>query len=242
MEREGEKYYTLGGCSNVLISDGGVESVVISTRLLKGKELDGDNIHILAGEKISDVCNFAMENSLSGIEGLCSIPGSIGGGIAMNCGAFGREICDVAKYVDVLIDGRICRINAHDMGFGYRTSNVKNLGIVVGAGLSLQCGDKRAIAMDMKGYKTARSLSQPKGRSLGSVFKKAGGISAGYYIDKAGLKGVKVGGAQISYTHANFIVNVDGATSNDFIGLADYARKEVDKTYGVKLEYEVEFI
>ena len=87
-----------------------------------------------------------------------------------------------------------------------------------------------------------RQLSQPNGKSLGSVFKKSGGISAGYYIDKAGLKGVKVGGAQISYTHANFIVNVDGATSNDFIGLADYARKAVDKTYGVKLEYEVEFI
>lgn len=242
LEREDKKYFTLGCCSNVLISDVGVESAVISTRLLKGKELDGENIYILAGEKISDVCNFAMENSLSGIEGLCSIPGSIGGGIAMNCGAFGREICDVAKYVDVLIDGRICRINAQDMGFGYRTSNAKNLGIVVGAGLSLQCGDKRAVAMDMKGYKTARSLSQPKGKSLGSVFKKSGGISAGYYIDKAGLKGVKVGGAQISYTHANFIVNVDGATSNDFIGLADYARKEVDKTYGVKLEYEVEFI
>ena len=242
LKNNGEEYYVLGGCSNVLISDNGVDKAVISTRNLKGRKLSGENIYLGAGEKICDVCKFAADNSLSGIEGLCSIPGSVGGGIAMNCGAFGREIADVVGYVDILIDGRIERASAADMDFGYRRSNAKETGAVVGVGITLAKGDKRTIAMDMKGYKIARSISQPKGKSLGSVFKKAEEISAGYYIDRAGLKGLKVGGAQISYTHANFIINAGGATSNDFLSLAEYARKEVDKTYGIKLEYEVEFL
>lgn len=235
------KYIVLGACSNTLISDDGVDCVVVSTQRLKGKTVQDSTMYLLAGERMSGVCKYACENCLSGIEGLCSIPGSIGGGLAMNCGAFGREIGDVVEYVDVLIDGGIQRIYAKDLDFVYRHSRLKELGLAVGVKLKLAHGDKYRIAKDMKGYVLARGKSQPKGKSLGSVFKKAGDVSAGYYIDRAGLKGCQIGGARISDMHANFILNTSGATSNDFLQLADYARQEVDKRFGIKLEYEVEF-
>ncbi|MDE6605312.1 MAG: UDP-N-acetylmuramate dehydrogenase [Clostridia bacterium] len=242
LDAEGVEYITLGACSNTLISDDGVDSVVISTRRLKGKTLEGDNLYLLAGERMSSICKLACENSLSGIEGLCSIPGSIGGGLVMNCGAFGRELGDVVEYADLLIDGKIERLKAEDLDFAYRHSKVKDLGIAVGVCLRLVEGDKRRIIKDMKGYAIARGKSQPKGKSLGSVFKKAGETSAGYYIDKAGLKGYKIGGAQISDMHANFILNSGEANSMDFLRLADYARQEVDKQFGVKLKYEIEYL
>ena len=242
LKSEGLDYYVLGACSNVLIDDKGVDSVVISTQKLKGKDLDGERLYLLAGERMTVVCRYAAENSLSGIEGLCSIPGSMGGGLAMNCGAFGRELCDVVEYADILIDGKIERLKAKDLGFAYRHSKVKDMGVAVGVGIKLVEGDKKSIGKDMKGYAIARAMSQPKGKSLGSVFKKAGNMSAGYYIDKAGLKGYKMGGAQISNIHANFILNIGGATSTDFLRLAEYARQEVDKRFGVKLKYEVECI
>ncbi len=242
LDAEGVEYITLGACSNTLISDDGVDSVVISTQRLKGKTLEGNNLYLLAGERMTVVCRYAAENSLSGIEGLCSIPGSMGGGLAMNCGAFGRELGDVVEYADILVDGKIERIRAKDLNFAYRHSNVKYMGIVVGVGIKLVEGDKKRIGKDMKGYAIARAMSQPKGKSLGSVFKKSGIMSAGYYIDKAGLKGYGIGGAQISNIHANFILNIGGATSADFLRLADYARQEVDKCFGVKLKYEVEYL
>ena len=242
LDEEGMEYITLGACSNTLISDDGVDSVVISTQKLKGKELSGNSLYLFAGERMNSLCKFVCENSLSGIEGLCSIPGSIGGGLVMNCGAFGREIGDVVEYADILVDGKIERFDAKDLDFAYRHSKVKDIGIAVGVSLRLARGDKRVIAKDMKGYAIARSKSQPKGKSLGSVFKKAGDISAGYYIDRAGLKGYKIGGAQISDMHANFILNAGGATSMDFVRLADYARQEVDKQFGIKLKYEVDCV
>ena len=242
LKSEGREYYILGACSNTLIDDSGVDSVVISTQKLKGKDLDGERLYLFAGERMTVVCRYVAENSLSGIEGLCSIPGSMGGGLVMNCGAFGRELSDVVEYADILVDGNVERVKAKDLGFAYRHSKVKDIGIVVGMGIKLVEGDKKRIGKDMKGYAIARAMSQPKGKSLGSVFKKSGTMSAGYYIDKAGLKGYKIGGAQISNIHANFIINVDGATSTDFLRLADYARQEVDKQFGVKLKYEVDCI
>ncbi|MDE5654979.1 MAG: UDP-N-acetylmuramate dehydrogenase, partial [Clostridia bacterium] len=234
LNTEGLGYIILGACSNTLISDGGVNGIVISTQKLKGKILDGNSLYLSAGERMSSVCKFACENSLSGIEGLCSIPGSLGGGLAMNCGAFGRELGDVAEYADILIDGNVERVLAKDLDFAYRHSKVKELGAVVGVYIRLVEGNRTHIAKDMKGYAIARSKSQPKGKSLGSVFKKPGETSAGYYIDRAGLKGYRIGGAQISDMHANFIINAGGATSMDFLQLADYARQEVDKRYNIK--------
>lgn len=160
----------------------------------------------------------------------------------MNCSAFGREFADVIEYVDIVQNSEIVRYAAKDLDFGYRYSKARSLGAVVGVGIKLTTGDKRQIASDIKGYKIARMRSQPQGISLGSVFKQANGTSAGYYIDKAGLKGMRIGGAKISEKHANFILNVGGATSADFLALGNYARQEVDKLWGVKLQYEIDVI
>lgn len=243
LEKEGAPYRILGNCTNVLIRDEGYDGAVICTRYLCGIEVLGEGrLHIAAGESMPKLCKLSLEGSLSGIEGLCSIPGTVGGGVAMNCGAFGREFCDVIEYVDIAVDGRIERCATERLNFGYRTSDVGKLGAVVAAGIKLAHGNKHDIAKDIKGYKLARLRSQPQGVSLGSVFKQVDGVSAGYYIDKAGLKGKQIGGAVISQKHANFIMNAGGATSSDFLDLGNYARQEVDKQFGVKLKYEVDVV
>lgn len=242
LQKEGIPYYVLGNCTNVLIKDEGVDGVVVCTKYLCGIEIEDDLLYVSAGESMPKLCKLSLEGSLSGIEGLCSIPGTVGGGVVMNCSAFGREFADVIEYVDIVADGELRRYKAEELDFGYRYSKAKSLGAVVGAGIKLKAGDKRAIASDIKGYKIARTRSQPQGVSLGSVFKQVNGVSAGYYIDKAGLKGMRIGGAKISEKHANFILNVDNATSADFLALGNYARQEVDKLWGVGLQYEIDVI
>lgn len=235
-------YKIIANGTNILINDNGIDGVVICTKNLCGIDIDGDILKVSCGESMAKLAIFAMQNSLSGMEGLCSIPGTLGGGIVMNCSAFGRQISDIVDYVDMFIDGKIQRINAVDMGFDYRYSYAKDMGFVVGAGLKLSHGDRNRINLLMQDYKKARLLSQPGGISLGSTFKKAGNISAGYYIEKAGLKGRQIGGAIISQKHANFIINTGGAKAEDFIALGNLARQEVDKQFGIKLKYEVEFM
>ena len=242
LKKERIPYYILGNCTNVLIRDEGIDGVVICTKYLCGIDVKDELLYVCAGESMPKLCKLSLEGSLSGIEGLCSIPGTVGGGVVMNCSAFGREFADVIEYVDVVQDGEIVRYDAKDLDFGYRYSKARSLGAVVGVGIKLTSGDKRQIASDIKGYKIARTRSQPQGISLGSVFKQADGVSAGYYIDKAGLKGMRIGGAKISEKHANFILNVEDATSSDFLALGNYARQEVDKVWGVKLQYEIDVI
>lgn len=242
LKKERIPYYVLGNCTNVLIKDEGIDGAVICTKYLCGIDVKDELLYVGAGESMPKLCKLSLEGSLSGIEGLCSIPGTVGGGVIMNCSAFGREIAQVIEYVDIIQEGEIVRYFAKDLDFGYRYSKAKSLGVVVGAGIKLKSGDKRKIASDIKGYRIARMRSQPQGVSLGSVFKQADGVSAGYYIDKAGLKGMRIGGAKISEKHANFILNVGSASSADFLALGNYARQEVDKLWGVRLQYEVDVI
>lgn len=242
LTREGIPFRVVGNCTNVLIKDEGVDGVLICAKYLCGVEIKDDLLYVAAGESMPKLCKLALEGSLSGIEGLCSIPGTVGGGAVMNCSSFGREFADVIEYVDIVSSGEMQRYSAEEMDFSYRYSKARELGSVVGVGIKLVPGNKQRIAADMKGYRLARGRSQPQGVSLGSVFKQADGVSAGYYIDRVGLKGMRIGGAQISEKHANFILNVGGATSSDFLALGNYARQEVDKTWGVKLQYEVDVI
>ena len=242
LRREGIEYRVVGNCTNVLIRDEGYGGAIVCTKYLCGIDVKDDLLYVSAGESMPKLCKLSLEGSLSGLEGLCSIPGTLGGGVIMNCSAFGRELADVVEYVDIIQDDEIVRYSAKDLDFGYRYSKARSLGAVVGAGIRLKAGDKRRIASDIKGYRLARQRSQPQGVSLGSVFKQCEGVSAGYYIDRAGLKGMQIGGAKISSIHANFIVNVGDATSSDFLALGNYARQEVDKADGVKLQYEVDVI
>ena len=242
LKRAGEDYKVIANGTNVLIRDEGIFGAVICTKYLCGIDVEDDMWHVGAGEGIVKLAQLAANSGFSGLEGLCSIPGTVGGGVAMNCSAFGRQIADLVEYVDILTEDGIERLKASELAFSYRTSLVKNKGIAVGAGIRLVEGDKYAIAKDMLAYRIARQKSQPSGISLGSTFKRAGDVSAGYYIDKAGLKGYKIGGAQISFKHANFIINTGGAKADDFLQVAEYARQEVDKLFGVRLQYEIDVL
>lgn len=234
----------LGGATNVLFPDGVLERTVVYTSKLTDVSVRGDRVYCQAGARLPAVVSKCAGRGLSGIEQLAGIPGSVGGAIAMNAGAFGREIADVVTRVDaVTADGRVVALSPSMLGAGYRHTDIARMGLtVLGAELSLAGSTAKEVKERIEGYAARRRSSQPEGRSLGSVFKRADGVSAGYYIERAGLKGARAGGAEISEKHANFIINSGGATAAQFRELAELARAEVFRQFGITLEYEVIFL
>lgn len=240
----GDGAVVLGGATNVLFPDGVFGRTVVSTAKLTDVSMRGEKVYCQAGARLPAVVSRCASRGLSGIEQLAGIPGSIGGAIAMNAGAFGREIAEVVTRVDaVTADGRVVALPPSVLGAGYRHTDVGEMGLtVLGAELALKRTTAKEATERVAGYTARRRSSQPEGRSLGSVFKRADGVSAGYYIEKAGLKGARAGGAEISAKHANFIVNSGGATAAQFRELAELARAEVLRQFGITLEYEVIFL
>ena len=230
----------LGGASNVLPL--GELPLAVFTGGVRGMIANGRTLYVMGGEKLSSVCRYACALELSGMEQLCGIPGSIGGAAAGNSGCFGREMSDITLYVDVSVGGRVERVYAKDAGFAYRACALKGRGLIVGAMLELAPGDREKIEENMRVWQSVRASSQPGRPSLGSTFKRAGDISAAYYIEKDGFKGARQGGAQVSEQHAGFIVNTGGGTAEDYYILAEKVRAGAEKRLGVKLEYEVDIV
>lgn len=237
-------FTVLGACTNTLISDNGVRGEVISTKLLKGIEKNGDSLYVLGGETISKLCAFARNNSLSGLEELNGIPGSIGGAVVMNAGCFGREIAELIEYVDIYLDGTIERLTPKELNFSYRFSALKGKqnAIVVGVRLKLVKGTKNDIADKMRSVMQRRKAHQPTEPSLGSVFRAVDGVPAGKIIEDCGFKGMAHGGACVSTKHANFIVNMDKATSADYISLVDAIKSGVKTKKDIELKREVIYL
>ena len=231
----------IGGCSNTLIADGLITTPIVSTKRLKGVLNCGNNLYVYAGEKLPKVCLIAAEYGLSGMEELSGIPGSAGGGAVMNCGCFNHEIAQIIEYVDIAIDGKVERLYSSEIDWGYRHSGLIGRGIVVGVMFKLARSSTDQIKKVMAVYK-ARRAHQPKRPSLGSTFKRADGISAGYYIEQAGLKGMTCGGAQISPQHAGFIINVGGGSAVDYLSLMNVAKSEVKEKFNIELEEEIKVI
>ena len=236
---EGEEFDVAGRGTNILFPDGEYDAAVLTTRAMTGAEFRGEVAVAFAGERLSSLAKKAAERGLSGLERLAAIPGSVGGAAAMNAGAFGTEFADVALWVDVLADGKRVRLGPEECGFGYRRSALGKDAVVLAAAFSLVRSDRAAVEREAARYAALRAASQPNGKSLGSTFKRADGKSAGWYIERAGLKGARVGGAEISRKHAGFIVNVGGGTAADYLALADRAQREVFEDCGVTLELEV---
>lgn len=231
--------YTIIGCgSKLLVSDDGYDGTVILMRL-SGLRLTECGVYAYAGVPLPALSRYCESNGKGGLEWACGIPGSVGGAIKLNAGAFGYCIADAVSYIDVLMDGEIKRIGRDEIEFGYRTSNISN--VVVGA--EFVCNDiKRDILADRrKEYFSARRAKQPRGFSCGSVFKNAD-KPAGWYIEQAGLKGLAQGGAVISEKHANFIVNTGFASSKDIFTLIRTAKAEVKSKFGVFLREEVIYL
>lgn len=239
------KYMILGNGSNVLFSDKGYDGIIIQIlNKMGGIHIDGDTIYAEAGATLGKIANLAKEHSLTGFEFAAGIPGTLGGAVVMNAGAYGGEMRDVVEYVDILMaDGEIKRFSCEDMDFSYRHSIVNADMVVAGVKLKLAKGDKQVIIGRMKELKEARVSKQPlEFPSAGSTFKRPDGYFAAKLIEDAGLKGYKCGGAMISEKHSGFVINYANASSEDVITLIEHIRKTVMAQFGVLLEPEVRII
>lgn len=237
-------YYVVGNGSNLLVSDKGYRGCIICMgEGMDSIEVKGNTITAGAGAILSKVCNVAMENSLTGLVFASGIPGSVGGAIYMNAGAYGGEMKDVVKEVELLdaLTGEMITVRGSDMGFGYRTSIVKNSSyIVLSATYELISGDRETIKSEMKELSVKRREKQPlEYPSAGSTFKRPEGYFAGKLIEDAGLKGYRVGGACVSQKHSGFVVNDNNASCEDIITLIRDVRGKVFEKFGVMLEPEV---
>ena len=239
-------YFILGNGSNLLISDSGFEGVVISSKKLNRIELISDNeIYCESGVNLSRLCNFALKNSLSGLEFAFGIPGSVGGAIFMNAGAYGGEMKDVVENVTHLDKtGQIRKFENRDLNFSYRHSVYQEQeSFILGAVLKLFKSEKSEIKRKMDELLKMRKEKQPlEFPSAGSAFRRPKDGYAAALIEKCGLKGEGVGGAQVSKKHSGFIVNLGGATSDDVKNLIKKVQKIVAKQTGVFLEPEIKYI
>jgi UDP-N-acetylmuramate dehydrogenase len=234
--------HVIGACSNLIIRDGGLPGVVI--RLARGfggisVEADG----IVAGAAALDVtvAEHAAAAKLTGLEFLSGIPGSIGGAVVMNGGAYGGDIASTLDWADVVTrDGQQRRLAAADLAFAYRQSHLPHGAVVLRARLKAQRGAPAAIAARMAEIRAAREASQPvRARTGGSTFRNPPGMKAWELIEAAGCRGLIRGGAQVSEKHCNFLINTGTATAADLEGLGEEVRRRVHATTGVALEWEI---
>ena len=233
-------YFILGNGSNLLVSDGGIEGAVISLSGINGISSDGEKITCGAGAMLSSVCLKALSLSLTGLEFAYGIPGTAGGALYMNAGAYGGQMADVIESAECLTAlGEIKTLKKEDMRLGYRSSVFKNGGlIIISLTLALKKGDKTEIKTEMDDLLNRRKQKQPlEYPSAGSTFKRPEGA----LIEKNGLKGLTVGGAQVSEKHAGFVINRGGATAADVKALIGKIQKKVFENDGVMLEPEVIF-
>lgn len=242
-KKENLPYYILGNGSNLLVGDKGYRGVIIQIyKEMNEITVDGDVVYAQAGALLSKVGSVAMEAELTGFEFAAGIPGTVGGAVVMNAGAYGGEMKDILAYATVLTeDGEVLRLSNEELELGYRTSIVaKKNYIVLEAEYQLHVGDKREIRAKMDELKTQRVTKQPlEYPSAGSTFKRPTGYFAGKLIQDAGLRGFQVGGAQVSEKHCGFVINTGNATAADIMELMKQVSERVYEEFGVTLEPEV---
>ncbi len=247
LKAEKTPYMIMGNGSNILVKDGGYRGVII--RIDDGFsdiQVRGTSIIAGAGALMSSVARKALEAGLAGFEFASGIPGSIGGGVFMNAGAYGGEIADVIEYAKVLekASGSIKQIPASELELSYRHSALQQSGdIVIEVKLNLKKGSYGEIAEKMKTLTARRNEKQPvQYPSAGSFFKRPEGYFAGKLIQEAGLKGLSVGGAKVSSKHSGFVINTGGATASDILSLMRLVQNTVYDKFGVMMEPEVRII
>ena len=245
LEQAGIGWRALGSGSNVLADDGEHHYVVLALKDLKGEvRFEGELVHVSAGYSLPRLCIDVARQGLSGIEGLGGIPGTVGGALWMNAGAYGHEIGTVTETVRMAREGRVVDIPGDTVQWNYRHTSFKDGELLLGATLRLKPDDAEAIMARMEDAKSRRLATQPHGgRSAGCFFKNppASMIGTGKMIDEMGMKGVRRGTALVSPVHANFIVTEgENARAEDALALAEEIRERVKREQGIELEYEVE--
>lgn len=235
----------LGNASNVIIKDGGISGAVVMLNDMSHLEVKGTQIVAEGGVALIDVSKEAAKNTLTGLEFACGIPGSVGGAIFMNAGAYGGEVSEVVEYVEVITpEGKLKTYSKEELDFSYRHSYVQKTGdLVIEVGFRLTKGNQEDIDQKVAELTHLRQSKQPlEYPSCGSVFKRPPGHFTGKLIQDAGLQGHQIGGAQVSTKHAGFIVNIDHATATDYMNLIHYIQKVILEKDGVQLEPEVRII
>lgn len=235
----------LGNGSNLIIKDGGIRGFVVILTKLKNITLNDNQIIAQTGAAIIDTSRFALKHCLTGLEFACGIPGSVGGALYMNAGAYGGEISQVLKSALALDNtGEFVVLKKEELELGYRKSNIEEKGVIIlEATFELKPAAYDAIKAVMDDLTYKRESKQPlEYPSCGSVFKRPPGYFAGKLIQDCGLQGKQIGGAQVSTKHAGFIVNLGAATASDYLALIKHIQNTVKRKFGVELETEVRII
>lgn len=244
-DKEDVPFTLLGNGSNLIIKDGGIRGIVMYLGNLNQIKTEGTKVIAQSGARIINVSREAYASELTGLEFACGIPGSVGGALFMNAGAYGGEVKDVLESTTVVDrHGEIHLIRASDLDLDYRTSNIDDNGyIVLEATFSLKNGNSDDIKAIMDDLTFKRESKQPlEYPSCGSVFKRPPGHFAGKLIQDSGLQGKMIGGAQVSLKHAGFIVNKNECTAQDYLDLIHFVQETVKEKYGITLEREVRVI
>ena len=236
-------YYIVGNGSNLLVSDKGYDGVIIHLfKNMSAMRIEGNKVYVQAGALLSKVAVQAGRKGLTGMEFASGIPGTLGGALVMNAGAYGGEMKDVVREALVMRkDGKLLRLKREELELGYRTSVIAREGyVVLSVLLELRKGDPEEIETRMQELRTARTEKQPlEYPSAGSTFKRPEGYFAGKLIMDAGLRGYRLGGAQVSEKHCGFVINTGDATAKDVMNLIRHVQSEVSRQFGVELEMEV---
>ncbi len=243
---KGEKFLVLGEGTNVLAPDEGVDFPVVVNRI-RGFKIEGERVEASSGERLDTLAKAAAEAGLSGLEELSGIPGTVGGAVFGNAGAFGRQISDLLDWVEYVREGEVVREKASSLYFSYRDSTFKrDGGVILRVALRLTPSTRERTMKRREEIlkERERRLPSPDTACAGSFFKNillpdGKKLAAGKLLEEVGMKGERVGGAQVSTKHANFIVNAGGASAKDVLALAELGRKRVFERFGVKLEEEV---
>lgn len=235
----------IGNASNLIVKDGGIEGLTMITTEMDEIKVEDQTVIAAAGAPYIEVTKVARDHSLTGLEFAAGIPGSVGGAIFMNAGAYGGETKNVVAAATVMYpDGTIARLNNEELDFGYRHCSVQDShAVVLEAEFSLEKGDQAEITAQMDDLNARRAAKQPLDLpSCGSVFKRPQGYFAGKLIHDAGLQGYTAGGAQVSTKHAGFIVNINHGTATDYLNVIHHVQKVVHDKFGVDLQTEVRII
>ena len=237
--------YFIGSGSNLLVSDDGINGIVISpAKSLKMLEIEENSIVAESGVMLGKLVKETMKRNLTGLESLIGVPGTLGGALMMNAGAFGGEISNYLISVDVMTSkGKLKSYKANEIDFSYRFSSFSTDEFILLARFTLKFEDPKIISERRKVASSGRKTNQPlRFRSAGSVFKNPKDHAAGYLIDKVGLKGKRIGDAEISTHHANFFINHGNASASDIKGLIELAKNAVLKKFDIELELEIKTI
>ncbi|CRH87555.1 putative UDP-N-acetylenolpyruvoylglucosamine reductase [Chlamydia trachomatis] len=243
--QENIPWMVLGNSSNIIVRDGGIRGFVIRMDRLNSVTVSGYTIEAEAGANLIETTRVALHHSLTGFEFACGIPGSVGGAVFMNAGAYGGEVAHILVSAQVLSpSGHVTTMDARELRFGYRSSILQENGaIVLSAKFALKPGNHTVVEQEMKRLTHLRELKQPlEYPSCGSVFKRPVGHFAGQLIMEADLKGYRIGGVEVSQKHAGFMVNVADGTAGDYEELIAHVIEKVEENSGIRLEREVRIL